>query len=126
MTVTTSLPMSKSEALGKLSAYANDWGYTSKRTCEVGDWVLYEFENDIDGVEVELTTGYRHIVKGMFPTGVVEVSANGRDFRQVADLDNGSATIHITRPMKAIRLRSTATGNGDSFVFLQYPIIRKH
>ncbi|MBP3383625.1 MAG: beta-N-acetylhexosaminidase [Tidjanibacter sp.] len=125
MTVTTSLPMSKSEALGKLSAYANDWGYTSKRTCKNGDWVLYEFADAIDDVEVELTTGYRHVVRGMFPTGVVEVSANGIDFRHIADLYNGSATIHITRPVKAIRLRSTATGNGDSFVFLQHPLIRR-
>ncbi len=125
MTVTTSMPMSKAEALDKLSAYANDWGYTSKRTCKNGDWVLYEFADAIDDVEVELTTGYRHVVRGLFPTGVVEVSANGIDFRHVADLYNGSAIIRVDGPVKAIRLRSTATGNGDSFVFLQHPLIRR-
>ena len=88
--------------------------------------MLYEFDGVIDDVEVELTTGYRHIVRGVFPLGVVEVSANGVDFRQVATLTNGSATIHITRPVKAIRLRCTATGNGDAYVYLQYPIIRKY
>lgn len=125
MAMTTSMPMSKEEALGKLSAYANDWGYTTKRTCEKGDWVLWEFVQPIDDVSVELTTGYRHIPKGVFSAGVVEVSTNGKDFRHVADLHNGSATIRISRPTKAIRLRCTATGNGDSFVLLQYPVIRK-
>ena len=124
MAISTSLPMSREEALGKLSAYANDWGYRTKRTCKEGDWVIYEFAQPIDNVSVELTTGYRHITRGVFPVGKVEVSSDGRTFRPVADLHNGLATIEVTRPTKAIRLRCTATGNGDSYVFLQYPIIR--
>ena len=124
MTVSTSMPMSRSEALDKLSAYANDWGYRTKRTCEDGDWILYEFAQPLDNVRVEFTTGYRHVTRGLFPVGKVEVSTDGHTFRSVADLHNGSATIELSRPTKAIRLRSTATGNGESFVFLQYPIIR--
>ena len=126
MTMTTSMPMSKEEALEKLSAYANERGYTTKRTCHDGDWVMCEFAEPIDNVEVELTTGYRHISKGLFPAGVVEVSADGKKFRRVADLYNGSATIRIDRPVRAIRMRCTATGNSDSFVYVQYPIIRQH
>lgn len=125
MKVTTSLPMSNEKALAKLSAYANDWGYRASRTCYEGDWILYEFEQPINNVTVELTTGYRHVTRGVFPLGVVEVSRDGERFEEVAKLHNGSATITISRPVRAIRLRSTTTANGDRYVFVQYPIIRK-
>lgn len=123
--VTTSLPMSNEGALAKLSAYANDWGYRTTRTCLDGDWILYEFDKPISGVTVELTTGYRHVTRGVFPSGVVEISRDGERFEEVARLHNGSAEITLTRPTRAIRLRSTTTANGDRYVFVQYPIIRR-
>lgn len=125
MKVTTSLPMSKEKALARLSTYANDWGERAKRTCQEGDWILYQFDRHIGNVTVELTTGYRHITRGLFPTGVVELSSDGNHFHKEATLHNGSATIKITRPVRAIRLRSTATGNGDAYVYVQYPVIRE-
>jgi hypothetical protein len=73
---------------------------------------------------VELTTGYRHVCRGVFPSGVVEVSEDGQKFREVAKLHNGGATITLRRPTRAIRIRSTATANGDNYVFIQFPIIR--
>lgn len=124
MKVTTSLPMSSDSALAKLSAYANDWGYRTTRTCLDGDWILYEFEKPINNVTVELTTGYRHVTRGVFPAGEVDVSTDGESFKSVARLHNGSAEITLTRPTRAIRLRSTTTANGDRYVFVQYPIIR--
>ena len=57
--------------------------------------------------------------------GVVEVSSDGKTYDEVATLDNGSATIAIDKPVRYIRLRSTATGNGDRFVYLQFPIITR-
>lgn len=124
--VTTSLPMSRTDALDRLSAYANDWGYRTQRTCRVGDWILYEFADGVGkGATVELTTGYRHVCRGVFPSGVVEVSADGKEFREVARLHNGSATITLGSKARAIRLRCTATANGDSYVFVQYPVIRR-
>lgn len=125
MKVTTSLPMSNENALAKLSAYANDWGYRTTRTCYDGDWILYEFDKPINNVTVELTTGYRHVTRGVFPSGVVEISRDGEHFEEVARLHNGSAEVSLTRPTKAIRLRSTVTANGDRYVFVQYPIIRR-
>ena len=123
--VTTSLPMSRDNALEKLSAYANDYGYRTKRTCHEGDWILYEFAGALKkGTTVELTTGYRHVARGLFPSGVVEVSADGDNFTDYATLHNGSCTIRLEGPTRAIRLRSTRTGNGDSYVFVQYPVIR--
>lgn len=125
MKVTTSLPMSRDNALDKLSSYANDYGYRTKRTCHEGDWILYEFEGALrKGTVVELTTGYRHVVRGVFPRGVVEVSGDGSKFSEVAKLRNGRATITLSEPVRAIRLRSTRTANGDGYVFVQYPIIR--
>lgn len=126
MKVTTSLPMSRDNALEKLSSYANDYGYRTKRTCHEGDWILYEFERVLrKGTTVELTTGYRHVVRGVFSQGVVEVSGDGSKFSEVAKLRNGRAMITLTEPVRAIRLRSTRTANGDSYVFVQYPIIRR-
>ena len=125
MSVTTSLPMSRSDALAKLSAYANDFGYRTLRTCEEGDWVLYSFDKPLGDVEVALTTGYRHVPRGIFPFGVVEVSADGVTFSEIATLDNGSATVRPPKDTRYIRLRSTASGNGDRYVYIQYPVIRK-
>ena len=125
MSVTTSLPMSRSDALAKLSAYANDFGYRTSRTCEEGDWVLYSFDKPLGDVEVALTTGYRHVPRGIFPFGVVEVSADGVTFSEIATLDNGSATVRPPKDTRYIRLRSTASGNGDRYVYIQYPVIRK-
>lgn len=125
MEVTTSLPLTNENALAKLSAYANDYGYRTSRTCHEGDWVLYSFLQPINNVTIELTTGYRHVPRGIFPFGVVEVSTDGKTYREIAQLDNGSATIVLDKPVRHIRLRSTATGNGDRFVYLQYPIIRR-
>lgn len=123
--ITTSLPISSDKALAKLSAYANDYGCRTTRTCYKDDWVLYSFAEPIGGVVVELTTGYRHVPRGVFPMGVVEVSSDGKTYDEVATLDNGSATIAIDKPVRYIRLRSTATGNGDRFVYLQFPIITR-
>ncbi len=125
MEVTTSLPLTNEKALTKLSAYANDYGYRTSRTCHKDDWILYSFSQPINNVTVELTTGYRHVPRGIFPFGVVEVSTDGKTYREVAQLNNGSATITLNKPVRHIRLRSTATGNGDRFVYLQYPIIRR-
>lgn len=124
MEITTSLPLSNEKALAKLSAYANDFGCRTTRTCHDGDWILYSFSQPINNVTIELTTGYRHVPRGIFPFGVVELSGDGKKFTTIAELDNGSATITLTKPVRHIRLRSTATGNGDRFVYLQFPIIR--
>lgn len=122
--VSTSLPLKNSEALDKIASYANDWGCRTSRTCREGDWILYEFASSVkSGSVVELTTGYRHVCRGVFPSGVVEVSEDGQKFREVAKLHNGGATITLRRPTRAIRIRSTATANGDNYVFIQFPII---
>lgn len=123
MTITTSLPLSNEKALVKLSAYANDFGCRTTRTCHEGDWILYEFAKPLSDVTVALTTGYRHVPRGIFPFGTVELSSDGKTYREIAQLNNGSATIHINTPTRCIRLRSTANGNGDKFVYLQFPII---
>ena len=123
MSVTTSLPLSRNDALAKLSAYANDFGYRASRTCNEGDWVLYSFDKPLGNVEVELTTGYRHVPRGIFPFGVVEVSADGVTFREIATLDNGSATVRPPKDTRHIRLRATTSGNGDRYVYVQYPMI---
>lgn len=123
--ITTSLPVANPANLTKLSAYANDYGCRTQRTCHNDDWILYRFEQPIEDVRVGLTTGYRHIPRGIFPFGVVEISGDGKRYRKIAELNNGSVEITLTEPVRYIRVRSTHTGNGDRFVYIQQPTIRR-
>ena len=121
----TSLPMRNEGDLAKLSAWANDYGARAKRTCREGDWIEYRFAEPLPmGAVVELTTGYRHVTRGLFPSGVVEVSGDGADFSSAGTLYNGRATLTIDTPTKSIRIRCTTTGNGDPYVFVQQPVVR--
>lgn len=121
---TTSLPFRRETSPMSLSAYGNAYGHPTTRTCHEGDWVMYEFEEPLESVTVELTTGYRHVPRGLFTAGVVEIKALEGDFVEVAELEGGCATLTITEPIKAIRIRCTKSGNGDSYVYLQHPVIR--
>lgn len=125
MRCSTSLPFRKESALQELAGYSNDYGHRTSRTCREGDWVVYEFPGMLSDATVWLTTGYRHVARGLFPSGVVEVKYASGDWSQVARLQGGGATLTVTTPIKAIRLRCTKNGNGDSFVYIQHPIIRK-
>lgn len=125
MRCSTSLPFRNGNSAAQLAAYSNDYGHRTSRTCLEGDWILYEFSQPLVGVVVELTTGYRHVSRGLFPSGVVEVSTDGKTFREVCALKGGCATLTLTEPIRAIRLRCTRTGNGDAFVYIQHPIIRR-
>lgn len=125
MRCSTSLPFRSEKSASQLAAYSNDYGHRTSRTSRDGDWILYEFVEPLVGVVVELTTGYRHVARGLFPSGVVEVSTDGKTFREVCALKGGCATLTLTEPIRAIRLRCTRTGNGDAFVYIQHPIIRK-
>ena len=125
MVCTTSLPMCKAGDLARISAYANDYGVRTSRTCREGDWILYEFEGGVPmGAVVELTTGYRHVTRGLFPSGMVEISTDGVEFEPACTLRNGRATITATEPLRAIRIRCTTTGNNDAYVYIQQPVIR--
>jgi hexosaminidase len=125
MTCTTSLPFRNDKSSVQLATYANEYGHRTSRTCKEGDWILYEFDEPLEDVVVELTTGYRHVARGVFPTGVVEISVDGKEFREECALKGGLATLTLSEPTRAIRLRCTRTGNGDSFVYIQHPIIRR-
>lgn len=125
MRCSSSIPFQKSGGAATISNYGNSYGMRTSRTCKEGDWILYEFTSALNDVTVELTTGYRHVTRGLFITGVVETKGASGDFVEVAKLVNGGASINITEPVKAIRLRCTKTGNGDSYVYVQHPIIRK-
>ncbi len=125
MVCTTSLPMRKEGDLDRISAYVNDYGVRTSRTCREGDWILYEFEGGVPmGAVVELTTGYRHVTRGLFPSGVVEISTDGVVFTTACDLRNGRAVVTASEPLRAIRIRCTTTGNNDPYVYIQHPVIR--
>lgn len=125
MRCTSSLPFQKADGEKTISAYANSYGMRTSRTCLDGDWILYEFTSPLSDATVELTTGYRHVARGLFPSGVVEVKYATGGFVEVAKLRGGCASLTIDEPIRAIRLRCTKSGNGDAFIYIQHPVIRK-
>lgn len=125
MCCTTSLPMRRESDLDKISRYANSYGVRAARTCRSGDIIAYEFDERLpEGALVEIVTGYRHVTRGLFPSGTVEVSADGIDFLPVGSLHNGRANFVVDGVVNYIRISCTTTGNGDPYVFIQQPIIR--
>ena len=125
MVCTSSIDMRNEGDLDKISTYSNSYGARAKRTCHDGDWIRYDFATSVTaGATIELTTGYRHVTRGLFPSGYVEISTDGTHFERTCELHNGRATLLHNKPIKAIRIVCTTTGNNDPYVFIQQPIIR--
>lgn len=123
MTFTSSMTFRKAGAEQSVSKYADEFGFGTSTTCRNGDWLLYTFAEPLKCSRIEITTGYRHISRALFPSGYVEVSADGTRFRRVAELSDGAAIIVPRHKVKAVRVVCTADSNGDAFVQVQYPVI---
>ena len=89
------------------------------RTCRPDDWLQFTFDQPLRCREIYLQTGYLHLPKGIITTGDVEVSDDGQTFRKVGELDKGAFRWYPDRPIRAIRVVSTAEGNGCGMVIIQ-------
>lgn len=96
----------------------------TSRACRQGDWVLYNYAQLVRCREMYLQTGNLQLPKTIITSGYAEISYDGIHFEPAGELTMGSITLRPTRPVKAVRLISTASDNGTPYVTLQPPVIK--
>ena len=107
-------PFSNAEGYGRISRTA--------RVCREGDWLLYTFEKPVSCRRMEISTGNLQLPRYIFNAGYMEVSEDGVNFKRVDELKNGGCAIeNPSRPIKAVRIVCTESGNGADFVTVQAP-----
>jgi len=114
---TSSFPESKKAPFSRLAQYKGAAWTT--RTCRPGDWMQFTFDTPLRCREIYLQTGYLHLPKGIVTTGDVEISHDGRTFFKAAELAAGACLLRPDKPVKAVRIVSTADGNGCEMVIIQ-------
>lgn len=90
------------------------------RTCRPGDWVQFTFAQPVHFRELFLQTGYLQLPRLIFDTGYGEISYDGQTFERIGELEQGSIRILSSdKPVRAVRITSTADGNGSASVLIQ-------
>ena len=122
LTITSSMPESPRAPFKRAAEYRS----TSRtlRASREGDWLLYTFEKPVRCREIFLQTGHLQVHKTHIMAGYAEVSYDGTTFEPAGELTNGCFTLRPDRPVQAVRLVSTAHGNGTPYVTLQPPQIK--
>lgn len=114
--ISSSMPESSKQPIANAEKYK---GYAfTQRTCRVGDWILYAFDQPVRCREITVQTGYSHVAKHLFTSGYAEVSYDGRNFEPAGRLADGAVTLKPLRPVKAVRVVATCHGNGTPFVVI--------
>ena len=121
--LTSSIESARKDGYQRVEEYRSR--VSTNRTCQSGDWFLFEFDEAVECREMEFVTGYTHIAHRIFPTGYVEVSADGEKFTRAATLVDGCAKIEQpAKPIKAVRIVSTHDRNSTRGVVINAPIIK--
>lgn len=105
---------------------AEEYGRIARttRAGDVGDWVMFTFEQSISCRRMKVATGNFQLPRYTFENGYVEVSYDGKTFERVGELDCGMFYIEYpVRPIKAVRITCTSRGNGAEWVSIQPPTI---
>ena len=106
----------KAEGYGRLAR--------TSRAADVGDWVMFTFDNAVACRRMKVATGNFQLPRFTFENGYVEVSYNGTTFERLGDLECGMYYIEApTRAIKAVRITATSRGNGAEWVSIQPPTI---
>ena len=122
-TLTSSIESSRKDGYKRVEEYRGR--VSTARTCHENDWFRFDFAEAVECREMELLTGYTHIAHRIFPSGYVEVSADGEKFVRVATLVDGRAKIvQPATPIKAVRIISTHHRNSTESVVINAPIIK--
>ena len=96
----------------------------TSRTADVGDWVMFTFDNAVKCRRMKVATGNFQLPRYIFENGYVEVSYDGAHFERVGDLEAGMFYIDSPdRAIKAVRITATSRGNGAEWVSIQPPTI---
>ena len=120
--LTSSMPEHPKYGYHKVAQY--EMRMETSRTCQKGDWFLYEFEEPVECRAVEFYAGYFASPSRLFPKGYIEISEDGKNFVRVADLnDFGYVKLVNPRPFKAARLVAEATYLGGSSIRVASPVI---
>jgi hypothetical protein len=73
---------------------------------------------------MEVRTGNLQLPRFIFNAGYMEVSYDGKNFTRVCDLNCGGGAIdNPSKPIKALRVVCTESGNGADFVTVQAPMV---
>ncbi len=123
VTLTSSIPEGANPKYGYSKASDYNTDMRTARTCQKGDWVLFEFEAPVECRSIEFSTGSYAVPSRLIPVGYLEVSEDGKDFKRVADLVSGAAKLENPRPIKAARIVVEASYLGNTAITLRSPII---
>ena len=94
------------------------------RAGDVGDWVMFTFEQPVTCRRMKVATGNFQLPRYTFENGYVEVSYDGVNFERVGELECGMYYIEYpARPIKAVRITCTSQGNGAEWISIQPPTI---
>lgn len=106
----------KAEGYGRLAR--------TSRAADVGDWVMFTFDNAVVCRRMKVATGNFQLPRFTFENGYVEVSYDGITFERLGDMECGMYYIEApTRAIKAVRMTATSRGNGAEWVSIQPPTI---
>lgn len=120
--ITSSMNDSEKFSFDKAEGYGRIARTT--RAGDVGDWVMFTFEQSVSCRRMKVATGNFQLPRYTFENGYVEVSYDGVNFERVGELDCGMFYIEYpARPIKAVRITCSSRGNGAEWVSIQPPTI---
>ena len=120
--ITSSMNDSEKFSFDKAEGYGRIARTT--RAGDVGDWVMFTFEQPVSCRRMKVATGNFQLPRYTFENGYVEVSYDGVNFERVGELNCGMFYIEYpARPIKAVRITCTSRGNGAEWVSIQPPTI---
>lgn len=106
----------KAESYGRIAR--------TTRAADVGDWVMFTFDNPVYCRRMKVATGNFQLPRYIMIDGYVEVSYDGVTFETIGDLCAGAFVIESPqRAIKAVRITSTSRGNGERWISIQPPTI---
>ena len=121
VTLTSSVPENPKYGYSRASDY--DTNMRTARTCQKGDWFLFEFDEPVECRSIEFASGNAAVPSSLIPVGYLEVSEDGKSFERVADLVSGAAKLENPKPIKAARIVVEAPYLGNTAITLRSPII---
>lgn len=117
VTFTSSLTEAARFPFGNLAAYKNSARTTS--TCRTEDWFLFSFAQPATCSSIRIATGYEHLQRAGIPSGRVEISYDGKNYREAGRLHDLGSVVLPEKPVYAIRIVAETDGNGEPFVIIQ-------
>lgn len=123
MNVTTEVPHHADRSVEQLATWQPGGFFWSNRPMKEGDSVTFTFDQALSLRSVEVPTGEPNGTKDQILNAVLEVSADGKSFRKVADYAYGTAKAELKgSSVKAIRLR--VTGANSTWCIVRAPQLR--